>query len=133
MLRRIVSLLIIIVALLAMGPTVVKAQAALPDAPKPKPHKLVRFIGHLAIGAGTEAGISAIAGGPRKWPAGLTAATVVAAFKEGSDAVAGRDTRKQATVHALMIVAGAGIVALAWHGQANQPVPVHIEYPYMGR
>lgn len=73
------------------------------------------FAEHLALGAGTEAGISAIAGGGKKYPAGLTAVAVVAAFKEGADAVAGKDSKKQAAWHALSIVLGAGIVAGAWH------------------
>jgi len=76
---------------------------------------LVRVAEHVAIGAGTEVAVSQVAGGARKWPAGLVAAGAVAGFKEGSDAVAGRDTKKQAALHALTIVAGAGAAILAKH------------------
>ena len=73
------------------------------------------FAGHLALGAAVEPGIAAIAGGRQKYAAGLSAAALVAAFKEASDALAGRDTRKQAAWHAFSVLLGAGIVAGAWH------------------
>src|SRR5215471_17050944 len=75
--------------------------------------KVLKVVGHLAIGAGTEVAVSQAAGGGKKWPAGLLAAGAVAGFKEGADAQAGRDTKKQAVIHALTIVAGAGAAALA--------------------
>ena len=53
------------------------------------------------------------AGGDSKWKAGIAAAGLVAAFKEGADAVAHRDTRKQAAWHAFSILVGAGIAAAA--------------------
>jgi hypothetical protein len=64
---------------------------------------------HLALGSGTEVAVSYAAGGPRKYGAGILAAGLVAGFKEGADAVAKRDTKKEAAFHALTIVAGAGI------------------------
>jgi len=80
-----------------------------------------KVAGHLTIGAATEIGVSQAAGGAEHWPAGLLAAGAVAGFKEGSDAVSGRDTRKQAVWHALTIVAGAGISAAAWHRPSAPP------------
>lgn len=67
------------------------------------------------LGAGTEVAISQIAGGPKKYAAGVSAAAIVAAFKEGADAEAGRDTPRQAAWHAFSIVLGAGIMAAARH------------------
>jgi hypothetical protein len=75
----------------------------------------VALLEHLAIGAGTEVGISQIAGGAGKYPAGISAAAIVAGFKEGADASSGRDTKKQAAFHAISIVVGAGIAALVKH------------------
>lgn len=68
---------------------------------------------HLALGAGTEAGISYAAGGEAKWPAGLAAAALVAGFKEGADASADRDTKRQAAFHAFSVLLGGVIIALA--------------------
>ena len=76
---------------------------------------LIHAAEHVALGAGTEVAVSQVAGGPRKYWAGITAAGIVAGFKEGTDAVAGRDTKKQAAWHALTIMAGAGIAAAARH------------------
>jgi len=83
-----------------------------------EPHRragFIRFLEHLAIGAGTEVGISQAAGGSQKYTAGLLAAAGVAGFKEGADAWAGRDTKKQAAWHALSIVLGAGIAVAIKH------------------
>lgn len=70
---------------------------------------------HLAIGAGTEVGISELAGGSDKYAAGITAAALVAAFKEGTDAAAHKDTKRSAFIDAMEIVFGAGIVAAIRH------------------
>ena len=76
---------------------------------------LVPISEHLGIGAGTEVGISELAGGPQKYAAGITAAALVAAFKEGSDVRAHRDTKRSGFVDALEIIAGAGIAAAIRH------------------
>jgi len=76
---------------------------------------LVRVAEHVSLGAGTEIAVSQAAGGPKKYLAGISAAGIVAVVKEGSDVVAGRDTKKEAAWHALTIVAGAGIAAAARH------------------
>jgi hypothetical protein len=76
---------------------------------------LLKVAEHVSIGVGVEIAVSRTAGGPGKYPAGILAAGVVAGFKEGSDAVAGRDTRGQAAWHAFCILAGAGIAAAAKH------------------
>jgi hypothetical protein len=70
---------------------------------------------HVSLGAGVEIGIAQAAGGPHKYAAGLLAAGAVAGFKEGADAVAGRDTKKQAIWHAFSVMAGAGIAASVRH------------------
>lgn len=80
-----------------------------------KKHKVLTALEHLALGAGTEVAVSQAAGGPQKYQAGLLASGIVAGFKEGADAVAGRDTKKQAFLHAITIIGGAGIAALAYH------------------
>ena len=64
---------------------------------------------HLALGAGAELGTSRAAGNFRNWPPGLVAVGLVAGFKEGADAISGRDTKREAIFHALSILAGAGI------------------------
>jgi hypothetical protein len=71
------------------------------------------ILGHLAIGAGVYSAVS----GPIdwKWYPGTIATGAVAGFKESADAIAGRDTKKQAVIHALTILAGAGAVAIAKH------------------
>lgn len=79
--------------------------------PSSKLKKVLTVVEHLALGAGTQLAVSYAAGGPNKWPAGLVAAGIVAGFKEGADAVAKRDTPKQAAIHALTILAGAGVTA----------------------
>jgi len=76
---------------------------------------LVRVVEHVSLGAGTEIAVSQTAGGPKKYLAGISAAGIVAVVKEGSDVIAGRDTKKEAAWHALTIVAGAGIAAAARH------------------
>jgi hypothetical protein len=73
------------------------------------------FLEHLALGAGSQGTVQAIAGGRTKYAAGLSATALVAGFKEGADATAGRDTKKQAVFHALSILSGAAIVAASWH------------------
>ena len=74
---------------------------------------------HLALGAGTEVGISQLAGGPQKYTAGIVATGAVAGWKEGTDALdkdrKTGDTKKQAAWHAFSILAGAGIVAAIRH------------------
>lgn len=77
--------------------------------------KVVHALEHLAIGAGVEIGVSQAAGGSHKYAAGLIAAGAVAGFKEGSDAVSGRDSKKQAAIHALTILAGAGLAVAVKH------------------
>jgi hypothetical protein len=77
--------------------------------------KILHAVEHLAIGAGVEIGISQAAGGSHKYAAGLIAAGTVGGFKEGSDAVSGRDTKKRAAIHALTILAGAGIAVAVKH------------------
>lgn len=99
-----------------------------------KPSKKKQFtvaLEHLALGAGTEIAISQSAGGANHYPAGLVGAGLVAGFKEGSDAVSGRDSKKMAALHALTIVAGAGIAALVWHssGQACHTPGVGVNNP----
>jgi hypothetical protein len=89
--------------------------ASHPAAPAPKAHPALTFIEHLALGAGTEIAVSQVAGGPRKYGAGLLGAGITAGFKEGADWQAGRDTKKKAIRHFLMIALGAGIAAAAWH------------------
>jgi hypothetical protein len=84
-----------------------------------KSHEVRNAFLHLGLGAGVEIGVSQAAGGPQKYGAGLLASGLVAGFKEASDAIAGRDTKKQAIFHALTIVAGAGIAAAAWHKAPN--------------
>lgn len=69
----------------------------------------------MALGAGSYAGMGAIAGSQHRWQVGISGTALMAGFKEGADAEAGRDTTKQAVFHALSILAGAGIVAAAWH------------------
>lgn len=73
---------------------------------------LVKVAEHVSLGAATELGV-AHAGARRHadWAAGLVAVGVVAAAKEGSDAIAGRDTIRQAAWHASMIALGGGIAA----------------------
>lgn len=76
----------------------------------------VRWVEHAAIGAGTYAGITALDHGAHpRWVVGISATAAVAGFKEGSDANNGKDTRKQAIKHALMILAGGGVTAALWH------------------
>jgi len=96
------------------------SKTSLPESPtvhsdRSRSHAVLRFLGHLAIGAGTEVAVSQVAGGAQKWPSGIVATGAVAGFKEGADAQAGRDTRKQAVWHALTILAGAGIAAAIKH------------------
>jgi hypothetical protein len=50
-----------------------------------------------------------------RWYPGIIAAGATAGFKEGADAVADRDSRKMAILHALTILAGAGAVAAFKH------------------
>jgi hypothetical protein len=76
---------------------------------------LRRAAEHVSLGAGVEIAVSQVAGGAHKYPAGILAAGLVAGFKEGSDAVAGRDTKKQAAWHAFCILAGAGSAAAVKH------------------
>jgi hypothetical protein len=86
--------------------------------PSPAQHikrNLLRIAEHVAIGVGVEIGVSRAAGGPKKYAAGIVAAGAVAAFKEGSDAVCGADSKKMAAIHALTILAGAGIAAATSH------------------
>jgi hypothetical protein len=52
---------------------------------------LLKFLEHAGLGAAVELGISQAAGGSSKYGAGVLSAGVVAGFKEGSDAIAGRD------------------------------------------
>jgi hypothetical protein len=85
------------------------------QSPAQSMRKVLRTVEHLAIGAGVEIGVSQAAGGSRKYAAGLIAAGAVAGFKEGSDAVAGRDTKKMAAIHALTILAGAGFAVAVKH------------------
>lgn len=73
--------------------------------------RLLTAVEHISLGAGVEIGVSRLAGGPNKYTAGIVAAGLVAGFKEGSDAVAGRDTKKQAACHAFIQIAGAGLAA----------------------
>jgi hypothetical protein len=70
---------------------------------------------HLALGAGTEIAVSQAAGGSKKYGAGILAAGIVAGFKEGADAVAKRDTKKEAAIHALTILAGAAVAVVVKH------------------
>jgi hypothetical protein len=51
----------------------------------------------------------------------VVATGFVAGFKEGADAVAHRDTKKQAIFHALTILAGAA--AMAWGVHESQETP----------
>lgn len=76
---------------------------------------LLKIAEHVAVGAGVEIAVSRTAGGPGKYPAGIVAVGLTAGFKEGADAVAGRDSKKMATWHALTILAGAGVAAAASH------------------
>jgi len=91
---------------------------------KPKLKTVVRVAEHLAIGAGVQLAVSQAAGG--RWQPGLIAAGAVAAFKEGTDALDGKDTRGMAALHALTILAGAGITAVATerHETPRFPNPV---------
>lgn len=79
----------------------------------PHRHALVHFAEHVALGVGVELGISQIAGGGpnRRMAAGLSSAALVAGFKEGSDAISGRDTRREAAWHAFSQMIGAAIAA----------------------
>lgn len=88
---------------------------SLPCAAKSKKKFFVTLAEHVSLGAAVEVGVSQVAGGPQKFEAGLLAAGLVAGFKESADAIAGRDTRKQAAIHALEIVAGAGVMAAVRH------------------
>lgn len=76
---------------------------------------LKKLAEHVSLGAGIELGMSEIAGGKHKYPVGLSAAALVAGFKESADAIAGADTRKQAAWHATCIMIGAGIAAGVRH------------------
>jgi hypothetical protein len=76
---------------------------------------LLKVAEHVSLGVGVEITVSRVAGGPNKYAAGIVAGGLVAGFKEGSDAVAGRDTKKQAAWHAATILAGAVIAAAAKH------------------
>jgi hypothetical protein len=81
---------------------------------------LVKAAEHVSLGAGVELGVAYAAGGPKKYGAGILAAGLVATFKESADAIAGRDTKKQAALHALTQLAGAGIAAAINHSQREE-------------
>jgi hypothetical protein len=86
--------------------------------PSPAQHikrNLLRIAEHVAIGAGVEIAISRAAGGANKYTAGIIAGGAVAAFKEGSDAICGADSKRMAAIHALTILAGSGIAAAVKH------------------
>ena len=76
---------------------------------------LLKVAEHVSIGVGVEIAVSRAAGGPNKYAAGIIAAGAVAGFKEGADAIAGRDTRGQAAWHAATILAGGVIAAAVKH------------------
>jgi len=76
-------------------------------------HSFARFLEHVAIGAGVYATVSGTAGW--KPVPGLLGAGLIAGFKESSDAIAKRDTKKQAAFHAVSILIGAGITAAIKH------------------
>jgi hypothetical protein len=65
--------------------------------------------------------VSGASGKFSNWPPGVVATGFVAGFKEGADAVAHRDTKKQAIFHALTILAGAA--AMAWGVHESQETP----------
>ena len=92
--------------------------------PHPKLKAVARVAEHLAIGAGVQFGVQRAAHG--QWQPGLIAAGAVAAFKEGTDALDGRDTKKMAALHALTIFAGASVVAVTTerHETPRFPNPV---------
>ena len=81
----------------------------------PRKAEVVRLAEHMAIGAGTEVGISQLAGGSQKVTAGVTASAAVAVAKEGSDYHNKKDSLKMAVIHALEIMAGAGTAVLIRH------------------
>jgi hypothetical protein len=86
--------------------------------PSPAQHikrNLLKMVEHISVGTGVEIAVSRTAGGPNKFVAGIVAGGLVAGFKEGADAVAGRDSKKMAAIHALYILAGSGIAAAASH------------------
>lgn len=64
-------------------------------------------IEHVALGVGVQIAVEKAGGSPR---AGFVATALVAGFKEGSDALSGRDLKKSAAVDAIEIVAGSGVV-----------------------
>lgn len=98
-----------------MKPAIVLAALLLAPGCEAKPNikkGLLTVIEHVSLGAGTQAAVSYTANAQHpNWQAGLVGVGIMAAVKEGSDVVSGRDTKKQAAVHALTILAGAGVVA----------------------
>lgn len=74
-----------------------------------------QIVEHLLLGAGCYGALYAIAGSGRQGAVAGSGCALVAGAKEGSDAYAGRDTRKQAVIHAITILAGAGAVAAFKH------------------
>lgn len=78
---------------------------------------LLKVAEHVALGGGVELGMSQVAGGSsaRRVAVGLSSAALVAGWKEGSDAVCGSDTKKQAAWHAATQMLGAGAAAAIKH------------------
>jgi hypothetical protein len=79
--------------------------------PHPKLKAVLKVGEHLLLGAAIQTGVTYAAGGPHSdnaLRAGAASCLLVAGFKEGSDALAGADTSKQAFIHASTIAIGCG-------------------------
>lgn len=73
------------------------------------------FAEHLALGAGSYAGLAAVAGNQRRWQVGISGTALMAGIKEWNDWHDHKDSPKAAWFHFGSILAGASAVAAFWH------------------